>query len=154
MQLERTRVRYVFTVRAKNRHGARDLSRRNASPADPRCKIAMPFGQPTLLRTQSPRSYRRSRRDGKHIPRPLLRSSRAVQPNAAGQPVIIGGHPVAGAHFSSPAAGPNPRSERLTTRALAVGRDVVLPHQITETFDQRFAASGTIGVLPAPDAAG
>jgi hypothetical protein len=56
---------YVF-YRASR--GARDLSRRNAGPADPRWEIAMPFRQPTFLRTQSPRSYRPSRRDGKHIP--------------------------------------------------------------------------------------
>jgi len=43
---------YVFTVRAKNRNGARDLSRRNAGPADPRWEIAMPCRQPTFLRTK------------------------------------------------------------------------------------------------------
>ena len=43
---------YLFTVRAKNWHGARDLSRRNAGPADPRWEIAMPFCQPTFLRTK------------------------------------------------------------------------------------------------------
>src|ERR1051326_3616320 len=43
---------YVFTVRAKNWHGARDSSRRNAGPADPRWEIAMPFRQPTFLRTK------------------------------------------------------------------------------------------------------
>src|ERR1041385_3453830 len=42
----------MFTVRAKNRHGARDLSRRNAGPADPRWEIAMPFRQPTFRRTK------------------------------------------------------------------------------------------------------
>ena len=45
-------VGYVFTVRAKNWHGARDLSRRNAGPADPRWEIAMLFRQPTFLRTE------------------------------------------------------------------------------------------------------
>jgi hypothetical protein len=44
---------YVFTVRAKNWHGARDLSRRNAGPAAPRWEIAMPFRQPTFLRTKA-----------------------------------------------------------------------------------------------------
>src|ERR1044071_9337498 len=44
---------YVFTVRAKNWHRARDLSRRNAGPADPRWEIAMPFRQPTFLRTKA-----------------------------------------------------------------------------------------------------
>src|ERR1051326_683928 len=43
---------YVFTVRPKNWHGARDLSRRNAGPADPRWEIGMPFRQPTFLRTK------------------------------------------------------------------------------------------------------
>src|ERR1051326_943249 len=42
----------VFTVRAENWHGARDLSRRNAGPADPRWEIAMPFGQPIFQRTR------------------------------------------------------------------------------------------------------
>src|ERR1051326_2723513 len=43
----------VFTVRAKSWHGARDLSRRNAGPADPRWEIAMPFRQPIFQRTQA-----------------------------------------------------------------------------------------------------
>src|ERR1051325_1724498 len=43
---------HVFTVRAKNWHGARDLSRRNAGPADPRWEIAMPFRQPIFQRTK------------------------------------------------------------------------------------------------------
>jgi len=41
---------YVFSVPAMNWLGARDLSRRNAGPADPRREIARPH--PTVLRTE------------------------------------------------------------------------------------------------------
>src|ERR1051326_8832486 len=51
-QNETCRREHVFTVRAKNWYGARDLSRSNAGPADPRWKIPMPFRQPTFLRTK------------------------------------------------------------------------------------------------------
>src|SRR5213075_2387834 len=43
---------YGFRVRARNWHGARDLSRRNAGPANPHWKNAIPFRQPAFLRSE------------------------------------------------------------------------------------------------------